>query len=110
MAAMNSQPVTAPHARAPIPRILDELARANSGRVFVSIAESAEATSFLDVTYGQFANAVNKIAGVLDHQFGQGSSFPTIAYIGLPDIRYFMLLIAAIKVGHIVRIPNNHCS
>ncbi|KAI9685329.1 MAG: putative NRPS-like protein biosynthetic cluster [Bogoriella megaspora] len=99
MASIKGQQALAPNARAPLPRMLDELAKSNPRRIFASIAQSSDATSFLDVTYRQFANAVNKVAELLERKLGRSSSFTTIAYIGPADIRYFILLIGAIKVG-----------
>jgi acyl-CoA synthetase (AMP-forming)/AMP-acid ligase II len=54
----------------------------------------------IDITCGDFARAVNRAAGWLEDKFGRSTSFDTLAYIGPSDIRYFMFLLGASKVGY----------
>ena len=55
---------------------------------------------FRDVTCGEFARAVNRVAAWLDDKFGRSSSFDTLTYLGPSDIRYCMFLLGAAKVGY----------
>ncbi|KAL0944911.1 male sterility protein [Colletotrichum truncatum] len=54
------------------------------------------------ITYKEFANSINYMAQVIVRRFGspQKDTFPTIAYIGQNDIRYGIMIVAAIKAGY----------
>ncbi|RBR13756.1 hypothetical protein FVER53590_13560 [Fusarium verticillioides] len=84
-----------------IPRILDDMSRDEPDRVIYSIAKSADISEgFDEITARDFADAVNKTAWWLEGLVGKSESFQTIGYIGLHDIRYFLLNLACVKVGY----------
>lgn len=43
----------------------------------------------------KFANAVNRMAHFLQQNFGLSTEFETIMYMGFPDIRIYIVLVAA---------------
>ncbi|KAI9656073.1 MAG: putative NRPS-like protein biosynthetic cluster [Bathelium mastoideum] len=48
-----------------------------------------------------FANAINRTAWYLEGLLGKNpKNFPSIAYMGAADIRYFLLMFGAIKAGY----------
>ena len=51
------------------------------------------------ITWGQYAESVNKLAYWLDEQLGETDQNDTIAYFGPNDPRYGLLVPAAIKTG-----------
>lgn len=85
-------------------QVIDERAAAGHSRPYASIAQGGNfEDGFQDVSYGSFANAINRCAHWLLDRFGCSSSYETIAYIGPLDLRYNILAMAAVKTGHVVR-------
>lgn len=62
---------------------------------------------FIDITSGTFARAVNRAAGWVEETFGQSSSFDTLAYIGPSDLRYWIVVLGASKVGFRVSVATS---
>ncbi|RYP77415.1 hypothetical protein DL771_001210 [Monosporascus sp. 5C6A] len=85
-----------------LPAAIDELARDEPSRPWASIPidDSDLSRGYEDVSYGTFANAINKLAWFIVNSIGRSSTFETIAYFGTPDIRYHMIEMAACKTGH----------
>jgi hypothetical protein len=52
------------------------------------------------ITYGDLANAVNGVAWWLEKTLGRGKNFETLAYVGSNDMRYNVMLLAAVKAGY----------
>ena len=82
--------------------IVDGLANTCPYGVWAEIPKSSTNydAGFRRVTYRELSNAVNGAAWWLSKSLGQGESFETLAYIGLWDIRYVVLLLAAVKAGY----------
>lgn len=76
-----------------LPTIIDELAREDPDRPWASIPRDDYdlAQGFADISYAGLANAVNKLAWLIEGTIGRLDSFETIAYLGTPDIRYHMV-------------------
>ncbi|KAF2644121.1 acetyl-CoA synthetase-like protein [Massarina eburnea CBS 473.64] len=55
---------------------------------------------FIDVSAAAFADAIDRTSWYLRKSLGQPVHFETVAYMGPNDIRYFMFMFAAIKVGY----------
>ena len=51
----------------------------------------------------QVLNAVNRCAHWLEHIIGRSTVFETLSYMGLPDLRYAIFFLAAVKCGYKVR-------
>ncbi|KAI9836987.1 MAG: hypothetical protein M1819_000636 [Sarea resinae] len=85
-----------------VPRVVDEVATQHPHRAYASIPKSSNLQDgYRDISYAVFANAINRVAWWLDSTLGKGTSgLPTITYLGPPDLRYFVLAIAAAKVGY----------
>lgn len=83
--------------------LIDERAASNHARPFFSLPNSSDpADGFRDISYAEFANAVNRCARWILENIGRSSSFETLVYIGPPDLRYQILVMAAVKTGHVV--------
>lgn len=82
--------------------IVDGLAQACPYGIWAEIPTSSTDydVGFRRVTYRELSNAVNGAAWWLTDSLGQGENFETLAYIGLWDIRYVVLLLAAVKAGY----------
>ncbi len=82
--------------------MVDGLAQARPFSVWAEIPNSATSyeAGFRKVTYRDLSNAINGIAWWLYDALGKGTGFKTLAYIGLWDVRYVMLLLGAVKAGY----------
>lgn len=58
-----------------------------------------EDTGYRTITISQYAYAVDRVAHWLDSQLGDAISSKTVAYHGLNDPRYAIMVPAAIKTG-----------
>lgn len=84
-----------------MPHIIDDRARETPGQLFAAFPKSSRIEDgFQDVTYGQFANAINACAWWIEQEIGKGVDFQTLAYIGPSDLRYAILTVGALKTGH----------
>ena len=103
-----------------IPTVVDEVAATDPEREFVSMPRSSKASDgWRKVTFGQFADGVNRVAAQLlerhQTQINGGATtatttvsptsdeyikkFPTLAYIGPSDARYHLFMVACVKAG-----------
>jgi len=84
-----------------VPQVADEIAKLDPHRIYASIPYSPDVTEgFRDVTFLQLAHAVNHIAWWLHQDFGRSNDFETLAYMGISDLRYTVIFLAAIKCGY----------
>ncbi|KAF2122675.1 hypothetical protein BDV96DRAFT_608614 [Lophiotrema nucula] len=84
-----------------IPTIIDELASTEPHRICFSFPRSTEiADGFRDVGFRTFANAINKTAHFIHQEIGRSSMFETVMYMGYPDVRHYIVLVALMKTGH----------
>jgi acyl-CoA synthetase (AMP-forming)/AMP-acid ligase II len=94
---------TFPYGYRLLPQLIDERAHANHARPFASIPRSSNIEQgFYDVSYRQFANAINRCAHWLVDTLGRPSSSEVLVYLAAPDLRYQILAIAALKAGYYV--------
>ena len=89
--------------------VIDEIAAAepDSPCLEIPVSEATYELGFRSVTRQQFASAVNGAAWWLEESLGRGRDFQTLAYFGPWDVRYNILLFAAVKVGYKVRWYSN---
>jgi hypothetical protein len=83
-----------------LPRIIEFNAIAHPTKLYAVFPKSESFEDGLqELTYKDLANSINRISWWLDEKLGKSGSFDTFAYIGLKDIRYSLLAVAAIKSG-----------
>ncbi len=81
--------------------LIDEIALTEPQKTFVSVPLSADPhDGFKDISYSTFAMAVNRCAWWIEKELGKSETFKTIGYLGPIDLRYPILLVAAIKTGY----------
>lgn len=89
-----------------IPTVVDQIAETEPEAVWatVSVSPFGIDAGFQTITYQQFANAINGIAWWLEEELGRGDTTEPLVYFGTggSDIRYPILLIAAVKAGYFV--------
>ncbi|KAK4178079.1 hypothetical protein QBC36DRAFT_183522 [Triangularia setosa] len=86
-----------------IPNIVDERARLEPTREWISVPRSLDPKDgWKKITYKDAANAINRIAHKLVSTTGkpEPGSFPTVAYIGPNDVRYPIFALGAVKAGY----------
>lgn len=83
--------------------IIDERAEKEPDREWLSIPRSSDPVDGWEkITYRQAAKAINRVAHTITSLAGQAEpgEFPTIAYLGLNDSRYFTFMYGAVKAGY----------
>lgn len=85
-----------------LPHVVDELAQTDPDRVLYEFPSSNDRLSdpFVHVTSRHYANAINRTAWWLESALGKRPSSPTVGYEGPQDLRYYLLVIAAVKTGY----------
>ena len=87
-----------------LPTLIDERRQTDPHHVIYSYPRSSDLSQgFRDVTNRDFANAVDRIAWLMERNLGKGSYTEPIGYIGPADIIYLILVPAAMKAGYVVR-------
>ncbi|EED17424.1 NRPS-like enzyme, putative [Talaromyces stipitatus ATCC 10500] len=91
-----------------LPSVLKTRAQCNPDGAWAQfpVSDTTYALGLETATNLQVFNAVNKVAWLLDGKLQPSSSFETIAYIGPFDLRYFIVVLAAIKVGYKTFLPS----
>ncbi|KAK5147071.1 hypothetical protein LTR04_000921 [Oleoguttula sp. CCFEE 6159] len=90
-----------------LPMVADQLAVEDPHKIYASVAKTSNiADGFRDVTILELTNAVNFMAWWLEEHFGRSDTFETIAYMGISDIRYNVVFLAAVKCGYKLLIPS----
>lgn len=91
------------HGRRLVPALIDEIAKKMPDRFMFCIPKTQDPKDkFHDVTFADFARATNRAAAWIETTLGRSAEgeFETLAYIGLFDIRYFVIVVAASKLGY----------
>ncbi len=79
---------------------VDEIARHDPQRTFAEFLEPAHLdTDLLVLTFADFANAVDRLSWWLKGKSTELGleTFDAVTYIGFPDLRYYVILLAAAK-------------
>ena len=86
-----------------LPQVLDSLASTDPNHVLGMAAKIDISEGFNSYTALQISQAVNFTAHWLEYQIEKSH---TIAYIGIQDFRYWVMELAAMKVGHPLLLPS----
>ncbi|KAF2015128.1 acetyl-CoA synthetase-like protein [Aaosphaeria arxii CBS 175.79] len=94
-----------------VPVMVDQIAKEDPRRKIFSFPKSEDLKDgFQDLDFSTFANAVNKTAFFIQREIGRSSMFETVLYMGDPDVRHFIALVALMKTGHKVLFSSHHNS
>lgn len=108
---LNSAHPSPQYGRRLVPTIIDDNARTQPNRACFSIPRTDSLQDgFSDITWRMYANAINKTAFFIEREIGRSASFETVMYLGFPDIRSFIVLVALIKTGHKALFSSYHNS
>ncbi|OBT53428.1 hypothetical protein VE04_06668 [Pseudogymnoascus sp. 24MN13] len=94
---------TVGHGTRLLPQVLDGLASTDPNHVLAMSAKVDISEGFNSYTALQLSQAVNYMSHWLKSQPGMSH---TIAYIGTQDFRYWVMELAAIKIGHPLLLPS----
>lgn len=85
-----------------LPAVIDQRARDEPERPWCSLPRDDYDLSkgFENISFARFANGINKLAWFIEKAIGKSTSFETIAYLGVTDVRYHMFQMAVCKTGH----------
>jgi hypothetical protein len=84
--------------------VVDEIARRQPDLLYASVPQTTNISDgFKGVTFSDIATATDHVANWIDRAFGRSSNFDTIAYMGIGDLRYVVVFLAAVKCGYKVR-------
>ncbi|KAL5314376.1 hypothetical protein ACEPPN_018802 [Leptodophora sp. 'Broadleaf-Isolate-01'] len=103
------QPPKTSHGHRLIPTQIDHLSSTTPSELFACIPRSTSLSDgYRDVTYRDFARGIDRAAAWIEERFGvEGKGlFGTLAYIGVFDLRYFLIMIGAAKVGFKTLLPS----
>ncbi|PVH91878.1 NRPS-like enzyme [Periconia macrospinosa] len=90
-----------------MPVVVDEIAKQQPDLVYASVPLTTNVSEgFKDITFFDIASATNHVAAWIDHRLGRSPNFDTIAYMGLGDMRYVVVFLAAVKCGYKVLLPS----
>jgi thioester reductase-like protein/acyl-coenzyme A synthetase/AMP-(fatty) acid ligase/aryl carrier-like protein len=64
------------------------------------------ANGYRTVTNSTLVTAVDHVAGLITSTFGPSKDFQRIAYLGLHDLRYTIVVLAGIKTGYTMFLPS----
>lgn len=88
-----------------IPKIVDDIASNDPQRTFIAVPKASRIEDgFVDISYSRFAKAVNCCAWWIESELGWSKTPKTLLYFGPLDYRYYIILLAAAKTGHVVRL------
>jgi hypothetical protein len=83
-----------------LPHVIDYYAHHEPDRIFAAISESESiANGFRDISMKTMATAVDHMAWWLERTLRGSKKRRTLAYVGAADLRYAIILLAAIKCG-----------
>lgn len=84
-----------------LPQVLDKIAVTNPNRLYAAIPRSNElADGFEDISFKDMARCVDYFAHLLKSALICRTDLETVAYLGVPDLRTVVALLAAIKCGY----------
>ena len=83
-----------------ITNAIDDIARDAPNTPYASIPLSTKLEDgFRDITYAQHAAAINRTADWLEKELGTDFQNEILPYIAVSDLRYPILLLAALKIN-----------
>lgn len=87
--------------------IIESRAAAQPQAIFAKVPQNnAYANGYRNVTNSSLLTAVDHVAALITSTFGPSKNFERIAYLGLNDLRYTIVLLAGIKTGYTMFFPS----
>ena len=85
-----------------LPELIDEISKDDPTALWIEYPTDPTSydSGYTQITYAQFANAINGTAYWMEGALGRGDNGETLTYIGPNDPLYGVLVVAAVKVGY----------
>ncbi|KZF24690.1 L-aminoadipate-semialdehyde dehydrogenase [Xylona heveae TC161] len=84
-----------------LPVLTDEIARSEPQAPVASRTKTVDPVDgFIDISYADFARAIDRCAWWLEWHLGKSKTSETIAYVGPNDFRYSIMAVGANKAGY----------
>jgi hypothetical protein len=81
-----------------LPHVVESIAELDPSRVWASIPASSDVMDgFRDITLAEMLHAINFMCWWMEERIGSSQDFETVAYMGVSDLRYSVILVAAMK-------------
>lgn len=91
-----------------LPAVLDCIGAETPSRVYASVPRTRDiADGFRDITFGEVLKGVDALAAWITETFGVSTTFETLAYTGVADLRYTLMFYAAVKCGYKLLLPSS---
>lgn len=91
----------------PLPRVVDRVAASDPDKTFASIPLSTSPRDgYRTITFQNLSSAVNRMSRWIESNLEPTSPGTTIAYLGMNDLRYIIIILAAIKTAHTILLPS----
>lgn len=83
--------------------LIDDRARRGHTRPYASIPISSDPShGYRDISYQKYARAIDRCAWWIKAKMPPSTIFEPLMYLGVFDLRYQILAMAAVKTGHVV--------
>lgn len=80
---------------------LDLISRQTPDRLYAVIPRSSDlADGFRDISFSDMARCSDFVAGWIESRIGRSTTFQTLCYIGIPDLRSVAVFFGAVKCGY----------
>jgi thioester reductase-like protein/acyl-coenzyme A synthetase/AMP-(fatty) acid ligase len=87
--------------------LVQDRAETRPQHIFAKVPRNNDyANGYRTVTNSTLMTAVDHVAGLITSTFGPGKDFQRIAYLGLHDLRYTIVVLAGIKTGYTMFLPS----
>ncbi|KAI1375112.1 hypothetical protein F4677DRAFT_460945 [Hypoxylon crocopeplum] len=84
-----------------LPTVIDDAAQNEPDRVLFCIPRNNNpCQGYDDVTAKIFGNSINRLCWWLESKLGSPTTPKTFGYVASNDLRYFLMMVAAAKLGH----------
>ncbi|KAK8189129.1 uncharacterized protein BKA78DRAFT_253737 [Phyllosticta capitalensis] len=96
-----------PFTDAILTRRVDDTANSDPGRTWVSVPLTNDIYGeWKDVSFQELRQAVDGLARWIEDKIGVGKDKETVAYLGVNDIRYTVVILATMKTNHKALLPS----
>ncbi|PQE12515.1 nrps-like enzyme protein [Rutstroemia sp. NJR-2017a BBW] len=86
---------------------LDHLSVVSPSRLYASIPITSDLSQgFRDITFQDMVRCSDFVATLIETNIGRSTSFETVCFIGIPDLRSVAIFFGAVKCGYKVLFPS----
>ncbi|KAK8164826.1 hypothetical protein BKA80DRAFT_326953 [Phyllosticta citrichinensis] len=88
-------------------RRVDDIANSDPGRTWVTVPLTNDVYGeWKDITFGELRQAIDGLARWIEEKIGVGKDRDTVAYLGINDVRYTVVILAMMKTNRKALLPS----